>query len=142
MEKNKFAIEEFSNMGFGDMDDSSPLELQIELGVKDIVFEKNNKIYFSRTITCSRNEEKILDCLKANGILLDMFKISPSYKGTVFDSTAYTIDSIDELSSWVMKQILFGLVKSHTEELYFIIKEKDGGPDAIIKRTFVVKTES
>jgi hypothetical protein len=41
-----------------------------------------------------------------------------------------------------MKQILLDLFKNPHDELYFIIREKDGGPDAIIKRTFVTKLES
>jgi len=139
METHKYAIEEFSNLGFTK---KSSIELQIELGVSDLVFEKNNFVYFSKTITCDLEEKKILNCLKAHGILWDMYKLSANGSGEVFNSTSCTIESLDELSSWIMKQILFDLFKKPTEQLYFIIKEKNGDIDAIIKRTFVTQLKN
>jgi hypothetical protein len=140
MDTQKYAVEEFSNFGF--TEEGSPITFEIELGVKNRIIEKNSFVHFYKTITCNRNEEKILNCLISNGILWDMYKLSPNYKGSVFDSTSYSIASLDELSSWIMKQILLDLFKNPHDELYFIIREKDGGPDAIIKRTFVTKLES
>lgn len=139
MGTQKYAIEEFSNSGF--IEDGSSITLEIELGVKNRIIEKNSIVLFSKTITCDRNEERILNCLISNGILWDMYKLSPSGKGSVFNSTSHSISSLDELSSWIMKQILFDLFKNPHDELYFIIREKDAGPDAIIKRTFVTKLE-
>lgn len=139
METHKYAVEEFSNLGFTK---KSSIELQIELGVSDLVFEKNNFVYFSKTITCDLEEKKILNCLKAHGILWDMYKLSANGSGEVFNSTSCTIESLDELSSWIMKQILFDLFKKPTEQLYFIIKEKNGDIDAIIKRTFVTQLKN
>ncbi len=137
MQNFKYNIEEFTNMGF---DNSSPIELEIELGIKDTIIEKNSFVFYLMSITCERDENKILNCLKSKGILHDMYRLASPHSASVFNPLDYSIKNLDELSSWVMKQILFDLFKHPTEELYFIIREKNN-PSVILKRTFVTKYE-
>ncbi len=137
MQNFKYTIEEFTNMGF---DNSSQVELEIELGVKDNIIEKNNFVFYLTSITCERDENKILNCLKSTGILHDMYRLASPHGASVFNPLDYSINNLEELSSWVMKQILFDLFKYSTEELYFEIREKEKS-SVILKRTFVSRIE-
>ena len=138
MQNLKYTIEEFTHTGF---DNSTPIELEIELGVRDMIIKKNNFVFYLTSITCERDENKILNCLKSKGILHDMYRLASSHSASVFNPLDYSINNLEELSSWVMKQILFDLFNHPTEELYFVIREKDN-PSVILKRTFVTKHES